>query len=188
MKVLPTLLAGGLCLLASCGTSGPVVTSSEVIVSTDDIEYTLDLGTPFSNAFMIFGGLASDRSDMLSKVTIAGLPMDEARDIYDRYPDFHECKSNGAPLAQEATQSLHFVPRTDEVFDVLSEALAAHEESLSAKGGRVSVRVTGKRMELSSATVEGQEVLPSLLPAVPTEYVLVESAEIVDTKSTLEGR
>lgn len=183
-----TAALAALVLCFGCGSvDEPTITESDVVVSTNQMDVTFSRQGPFTDTYMVFGGLASTRADMISKVSVVGLSMEDARPIHARYPDFHECKSAGAPLAQRATRQMDIVPANAEVFEQLQETLDAHEKSLRQGGERVCVQLRGDLLELTSATVEDQDITSQLPPQMMHEYYLVQSAQLVDARSALGG-
>ena len=103
-------------LLVNCGgESGPTVTDNEVIVKTGSLDVHFSRVKPFAQTYLIFGGMELKQSDAITKVSLSGLEIATARFIYSRYPDFHACKSPGAPLAQKALRQLDIVPADSRV-------------------------------------------------------------------------
>ena len=183
-----TAVLPALALLVGCGSvSEPTISADEVVVSAGEMDVTFSRQQPFTDTYMVFGGLASTRDDMISQVSVVGLSMEDARPIHDRYPDFHECKSAGAPLAQRATRQMDIVPANAKVFAQLQKTLDAHEESLRQGGDRVCVQLRGELLELESASVEDQDITGQLPRQIVHEYYLVEAAELVDARSALGG-
>jgi hypothetical protein len=177
-------------LLVSCSESGPTVTTDEVIVKTANMDVHFVRVKPFAQTYMIFGGMEMNQSDAFSKVSLSGLDINTARYIYSRYPDFHQCKSPGAPLAQKGIRQLDIVPTDSQVMKDLRQTLADHETSIQQGGKRVCVRLEGEVLKLRSAIVRNiNEDITDKLPAqVHHEYFFVESAEIVDPQEALSRR
>jgi hypothetical protein len=173
--------------LVSCGSSSsaPTVTSSEVHVSTSQMDVTFERDETFTETYMVFGGMASDRDDMISKATVVGLSMTDARPIFRKYPDFHTCKSKGALMAQRATLQMDIVPASPEVLEELKRTLTNHVDSIKQGGDRVCVKLTGEVLKFVSASVQDQDITAELPPQIKKDYYLVKSAEIVETKAAL---
>ena len=140
-----------------------------------------------SDTYMIFGGMVTDRADSTSKITLVGLGMEDARQIYEEFPDFHTCKSQGASAAQRATRQMDIVPANGEVYAALKQAFAEHNASLGSGGDRVCVKMRGAILTWKSAKVQGEEILDQLPAPVRRDHVLVESAEVVPTSLALTG-
>ena len=174
-------------LLVSCSQSGsgPSVTTDEIIVRTANMDVHFARGKPFASTYMIFGGIETNQSDAISKVTLSGLNIRTARSISARYPDFHLCKSPGAPLAQKAIRQLDIVPANSEVTKILRKTLSEHQT-----GTRVCVGLEGEVLKLTSAIVRGvnEDITNKLPPQVHHEYFFVESAQIIDSRKALAGR
>jgi len=179
---IPTLVV--MSLLVGCGQSdsGPSITTDEVLVETSNMDVHFSRGKPFSQTYMIFGGGENKHGDAFSKVTLSGLDIDTARSIHSRYPDFHLCKSPGAPLAQRAVRELDIVPADSRVTKVLRKTLAEHQASLGESDKRVCVGLKGEVLKLTSVIVReaNEDITDRLPPQVRHEYFLVKSAEITD--------
>lgn len=128
-------------------------------------------------------------SDAFSSISLAELPIRAARSIYASYPDFHLCKSPGAPLAQSSVVDLDIVPAGSGVLKKLRKVLAQHKASIHQGGDRVCVKLEGEVLKLTSAIVRemNENIIDRLPPQVHHEYFFVESAELIDAKEALEG-
>lgn len=180
---------GIMLLLAGCSQSGPTITDNEVIVKTNNMDVRFSRIRPFENTYMIFGGTEITHGDAFSKISLAGLDINTARGIYSSYPDFHLCKSPGAPLAQRSTRDLDIVPANSKAMKNLRKTLQKFKASIQQDGGRVCVRLEGEVLMLTSATVRelNKDITNELPPQVHHEYFLVKSAELLDSKKVLEG-
>ena len=143
----------------------------------------------FMNTYIVFGGMELNHRDAISEISISGLPTNNARSIYAMYPDFHLCKSAGAPLAQEAIRELDIIPVNAKVLKKLKKVLDEHKKGLKQANGRVCVKLEGEIIKLTSAKVRkaNEDITDQLPPQVKHNYYLVESAEIIDAKTALEG-
>lgn len=179
-------------LLVSCSQSGssPSITTDEVIVKTANMDVHFSRGKSFAQTYMIFGGSETNQRDVICNVTLSGLDINTARYIYARYPDFHLCKSPGAPLAQRAIRRLDIVPADSKVVKILRKTLAGHKKSLQPDGTRVCVRLEGEVLKLTSAIVRdaNQDITNELPPEMHHEYFLVQSAENIDSQEALAGK
>ncbi len=179
-------------LLVNCSQSGsdPSITADEVIVKTANMDVHFSRGKPFAQTYMIFGGIETNQSDAFSKISLSGLNIITARSIYSRYPDFHSCKSPGAPLAQKAIRQLDIVPANSEAMKNLRKTLFEHQTSIQQGGDRVCVGLEGEVLRLTSAIVReiNEDITDKLPPQVHHEYFLVESAKIVASQEALKGK
>ena len=177
----------GMSLTAGCQKSGATIAGKEVVVATDRMDVHFACVQAFAETYMIFGGWETNQKGAISKVGISGLSMDDARPIYAMYPDFHLCKSAGAPLAQKAIRQLDIVPANSKALRELKTTLAGYKAK--QRGEQVCVKLEGKVLKLTSAIVRGanEDILDRLPPQMRHEYYLVESAEIVDTQTALVG-
>jgi hypothetical protein len=178
------------CLLLSCSQSGPSLTADEVIVKTDKLDVHFSRGRPFAKTYVIFGGTLMNQSSAISKATLSGLDIYTAASIHSRYPDFHRCKSPGAPLAQREICDLDIVPANSKVMKNLKKTLAMHRKSLQQDHKHVCVRLKGEVLTLRSAIVRqlNEDITDQLPPQVHHEYLLVESAQIIDFQEAIAGK
>jgi hypothetical protein len=176
-------------LMAGCSEAGPTITNGTVVVATDHMDVHFERVEPFEQTIMVFGGLETNQGDAISKVVIVGLSLDDARPIYARYPDFHMCKSAGAPLAQKATRQFDIVAASPPVQRKLRRAIAEHEASLRQGGERVCIKLKGGVLELTSARVRqgNEDVTDQLPPQIQHDYYLIESVERIPTQAAFAG-
>jgi len=79
-------------LISGCSQSSQSsqsLSDEEVIVSTKNNDVHFERVGDFSDTYMVFGGGDFSQTDLISKISISGIPMDKAISIYKRYPDFH---------------------------------------------------------------------------------------------------
>ena len=159
-------------LLVNCSQSGPTVTADEVIVKTDKMDVHFSRVEPFAKTYIIFSGIEINQSGAFSKVALSGLDIYTARSIYSRYPDFHMCKSPGAPLAQRAVRDLDIVQTNSKVLKNLRKTLDKHRASIQQDGERVCVKLEGEVLKLTSAIVRelNQDITNQLPPQVHHDY------------------
>lgn len=177
-------------VVGGCGRTGLAVSSSgtDTVVQTADLEVRFRRSQPWSETYMVFGGLAVDQKNAVSNVTIAGLNLDDARRIHSRYPDFHLCSSPGAQAAQSMTEQLNLIPSDSGVLEELRAALRDHEASLRSGDERVCVRVEGAVLELESVRLRADGTdITSQSPFERLGFFLVSSAERIDAASALAG-
>ena len=121
-------------LISGCSQSsqsGQSISDEEVIVSTKKMDVHFERVGDFSDTYMVFGGGDFSQTDIINKISISGIAMDKAISIYERYPDFHECKSPGAALAQNALLDLHIIPVDSEVLNILKNVISQHEKNFN---------------------------------------------------------
>lgn len=140
-------------LLAGCGQSGPSVTGSEVLVATESLDVKFIRVKSFSNSYMLFGGTTLKHRDAFFKVSLVGIDIDTAKYLYARFPDFHMCKSAGAPIAQREARQLNIVPANNKVLKTLKKALSEHKKSLQDDNKRACVMIKGDVLHFKSAVV-----------------------------------
>lgn len=198
MKVSPKI--GG-CFLATvvlmAGCSQPISPNSakqqallhetEVIVSDETFDYYFERDRDFSGEFMVFGAFDHSRVGNIDTISISGINLEDAMSIYERYPDFHKCKSPGAALAQSKLLDIRIIPANPQVLETLNDAVSQYERNLKDDGDRIFVELGGERVILTSAIWrehdwEAIDQIPSLLRGA---YYYVESAEITDAKIVL---
>ncbi|NIO28661.1 MAG: hypothetical protein GTO29_08920 [Candidatus Latescibacteria bacterium] len=184
--IIPTIAILSLMLL-NCSQSGPSITTDEVIVKADKLDVHFSRIRSFANTYVIFGGIEMNQSAAISKISLSGLEINIARSIYSRYPDFHMCKSPGAPLAQREVRDLDIVPANSNVMKNLKKTLALHKKSLEPDGKRVCVRLEGEVLKLKSAIVRqlNEDITSQLPPQVHHDYYLVESAEVIEFQEAI---
>lgn len=157
-----------------------------VNLETRDLDVRFSVKGEIDGAYMIFGGASLSYPNAISKVTIAGLDLDDARRIHASYPDFHRCSSPGAREAMPLVYEMNLVPADASVFNTLKDALRRHEQSLKGDGARVCVRVTGSSLELVSVKVR-ERGADWTSRFEDFEYYLITSAKVVDGETALAG-
>jgi hypothetical protein len=190
LEVLGVIIIAAIVMLAGCGKgSGPAVNGDEVVVATDQLDVHFSRGEPFSETYMIFGGMHTNHKNAINEITISALSMEDAVPIYAKYPDFDKCASPGAARAKKAIYQMNIVSSDSGVLKVLKKALSEHTRSLKRGGDRVCVRLEGAWLEMMAATVRevNEDIIDELPPQARTDYCLVESAEIVEAMTALEG-
>ena len=184
-------------LIVGCSQPGPSISAkqqtllleTEVIVSDDTFDYHLERERDFSDSYMVFGASDDSRSDLRHKIWISGIKLEDAMSIYERYPDFHKCKSPGAAEAQNKTLSLRIIPASPEVLDTLKIAVSQFERNLKNDGDRIFVELGGELLILNSAIWREHdwEAIDQLPSQIRGAYYLVESAEIREAQVVLEN-
>jgi hypothetical protein len=190
--VMMCLLAGaGYLMWNHLGASGPAaqVDDQHVALETADFNVRFSRLEPFSEAYMIFGGSDAQPRNMMTHVTLSGLPVRHARSIAQSYPDFHRCKSPGARQAQQLTKTMNFVAADRQIQKTLSEALKLFNKrvGLGPDGDRTCVTVSGERLELESVHLKqnGMDITSDVAPTLKMKVYLASDAEVADCKTLL---
>ena len=182
-------ILAGMSLLVNCGRDDVQMDEEgELVVKAGELSVHFERIEPISETYMIFGGQHLQHKNAISSISLSTLSMEDARPIYANYPDFHMCASPGAALAKEAVGHMNIIPANSDVLDSLKEVLSEHRKSLQPGGGRVCVRLEGTTLEMTAAMVPkvGEDIIDELPSQALRDYVLVESAEIVDAQTALE--
>lgn len=184
------MIMAAMVMSAGCGKgSGPTLTGEEVVVATQQLDVHFSRGETFMETCMVFGGLHMTQKNAISKVTLSALSMEDAIPIYAEYPDFHKCASPGAARAKRAIYQMNIVPANSDVLDVLKKVLSEHAKSIRQGDDRVCVRLEATELEMTAAIVReaDKDIMDELPPQARTDYYLVESAEIIDAMTALQG-
>ncbi|MFC1936970.1 hypothetical protein ACFLWY_00250 [Chloroflexota bacterium] len=179
-------------LISGCSQSsqsGQSISDEEIIVSTKKMDVHFERVGDFSDTYMVFGGSDFSQTDIINKISISGIPMDKAISIYKRYPDFNECKSPGAALAQNALLDFHIIPVDSEILNVLKNVISQHEKYFKNDGDRIFVKLEGEALKMTSAIMRewNADVMDQLPAQTRHGYYLVKSAEIIEARSVFEG-
>ncbi len=170
------------------GTRGLRIEGRDVHLSTDDLDVQFSEQLDYDDALMIFGGDNSQPRNSITHVTIAALPIEQARLIHRDHPDFHRCSSPGARQAQRSIETFSLLGSSSRARRALVKAVDRHEEQLRSGGDRTCLRVHGARLQVASARVRetGQELGPKLARSLRhTQLLLASDASIVDCESAL---
>ena len=177
-------LGAGVVYMKSGSDLGVTITDNEVLVATKDIDARFSRISTISDTYMIFGGTTGDHHNALTRITIAGLGLDDAKRIHKRHPDFYRCASPGARSAQRAIVQLDMVVEKSDVLDGLRRSLAEFKANLQNGGDRACVRVQGDQLKLEEAIV--RENGEDMAPQIPKQnYIFIRSMETVVAKSVL---
>jgi hypothetical protein len=171
------------------GPSNVRIDGEMVVVDVDQVEGRFHPGAPFSETFMVFGGLGKRLRNSVTDALIAGLAIQDARMIHSSYPDFHRCSSPGADTAKRLIQDLSFVARNRGVAKTLSKAIDLHGERIRSGGERTCVSVSGQRLSLASVKLKEPpiDITGDVAPMyAKTDIYLADDAEIEDCAALLE--
>ena len=161
---------------------------NELYVEAGDFDVYFALHEPFDKTYLLFGGdLVSDEA-AFNNFWLATISIDDARPIYEKYPDFYRCASPGAARAKEALKMMNIIVTDSDVLGALKEAVSEFNRRIGKGGDRVAVRLEGARLEMTAALVRGagHDMLDQLPQEVRSNYFLIESAEVVSARTALE--
>jgi hypothetical protein len=189
-RLLAILAFACVAVLASCSGSEPEVTETEVLLHAGQLDVRFVRGQQFAQTYMLFGGGATSHANAISKVTLFGLPDYAARYIHAQYPDFHRCKSRGAPMAQNQTRQIDVVAANSKIQKRLKKALALHSKGIRESGERVCVTIEGEMLTLRSVVVAelDKDITHELPSTSPREYFFVTSATIGNFQEAVLGQ
>ena len=179
-------------LISGCSQSSQSsqsLSEEEVIVSTKNNDVYFERVEGFTDTYMVFGGSDNSQTDLIHKIWISGIPMDKAISIYERYPDFHECKSPGAALAQNALLDFRIIPADSEALNILKNAISQYERNFSNDGDRIFVKLEGEALKMTSIINRkwNADVMDQFPAQMKHGYYLVKSAEIIEARTVFAG-
>ena len=165
--------------------SNVTLTESGASVDLADVKVDFSVTEEFSGDYMLFGGSYLSHKNAVVPTVLSGLHMDDVKDIYKDYPDFHKCASPGASLAKPLVLSLDFIPMDSSVLKELKDAINTFHANIKNDGDRVCVSISGNYLQLKKATIKANSA------DVTSKYGnlnfrLVDSAEMIDCKNFLE--
>ncbi|MDP3963331.1 MAG: hypothetical protein Q8Q39_02435 [bacterium] len=161
------------------------VENNSVTVDAGDYDVKFSYSGDFQETYMIFGGQYYSDENMINPIWLSGLRLTDAKAMYARYPDFYQCKSAGAPVAQQLVTDLNLIPANVGALDELQEAIEAADENLRNNGDRVCVALAGKTLVMQSAEVPGKNIdIKDQLQ--PRSFRSVHSSQRINCKDILE--
>ena len=134
---------------------------------------------------MLFGGGYSKDKSSINPITLFGLGIVDAKNIYARYPDFHRCDSPGAALAQPKVKWLNLIPADKQALNELRESIKKFEDNLGQDGDRVCVSLVGKTLLMKSAKVPIMQMDKNGKLHPPT-YHLIRSSKRINCRDLLD--
>ena len=167
---------------------GTQVEGRDVTLDAGDVEVRYTRIGAVDETYMLFGGDATQRTNAPTHAILTGLPIQSARAIATRHPNFHLCRSPGADDAKRLTENLSFVAADGAALSGLQQAHALYEERLRGNGERTCVSVRGAQLVFESARLEqdGQDLTRTLAPLLSrSKLVLAEQVEIEDCQALL---
>jgi hypothetical protein len=168
---------------------GPVREGREVVVHARDLEVRFYPVGRFSDAYMLFGGSATEQQGYYANVVVSGLAERHASLIAQRHPDFHLCSSPGAASAKRLIEDLALIGADGAARRTLLRAVDLYQERLHEGGERTCISFSGERLALSSARVPkvGIEFTQEIEKGnSDVDFYLVKQVEIADCKSLIQ--
>ena len=162
---------------------------NELYVEAGDFDVFFALREPFSETYMLFGGDPVTHEAAFNNFWLAAISMADARPIYEKHPDFYMCASPGAARAKKAVKTMNIIAGDSDVLDTLNAAVSEFNRRIGKGGDRVAVRLEGVKLEMTAAIVReaDQDMLDRLPKQARSNFFLVESVEMVEAKTALEG-
>lgn len=192
---LAILGAGGWLLLNHVGVAGldprgvgTVIDGNQVVKADGDVETRFTRAGSLEGTWMLFGGDTTRRRNQATDGSFAGLPLEHARAIAARHPDFHLCRSPGAADAKRHVQSVNVIAADSAAQRTLAEAVELFHERLGQGGERTCVSIHGAPLSLASARIKqnGEDITADLAPLFArSDLVLAEQVEIRDCRALL---
>ena len=160
------------------------IEGDSVTVDAGDYDLKFEALREYQKTYMLFGGSYSKDKSSINPITLFGLGIVDAKNIYARYPDFHRCESPGAALAQPKVKSLKLIPADKQALYELRKSIKEFEDNLGQDGDRVCVSLVGKTLRMKSK----DPVLHFMngKPYTPT-YQLISSSERINCINLLRS-
>jgi hypothetical protein len=168
--------------------AGARVEGGQLVRDAGDFEARFSMVGSLDDAYMLFGGQMTHQRNSLTHAVVAGLAIDHARLISASYPDFHLCKSPGAPQAQRYTEDLSLVAADRAARNTLEEALELFQSRLRGGGDRTCIRVIGAPLVLDSVRLaqHDEDITQEVAPAFDrSNFVLAKGVVIEDCAALL---
>ena len=167
------------------GSGNITISGDEVTVHRADLEGTFIATDVLSDTYMLFGGTYTAHKNAISPILMAGLAIEEAKGIYESYPDFFMCGSPGASLAKSLISDLIIIPFSSPVLRTLKDAIDIFKQNIGIGGERVCVALEGEQLEMQSVILkQTKEEIGHRFGQ--KRFYLVRLAEQVECKSLLE--
>ncbi len=161
------------------------IEGDSVTVDAGDYDVKFEALIEYQTTYMLFGGEYSKDKIQINPITLHGLGIVDAKNIYARYPDFHRCDSPGAPLAKPKVKWLNLIPADKQVLNELRESIEELEDNLGKGGDRVCVSLVGKTLLMKSGKVPVMHMDRNGQLYAPT-YQLISSSKSINCKNLLD--
>ena len=129
------------------------VEGDSVTVDAGDYDVRFEPVREYQKTYMLFGGGYSKDKSSISPITLFGLGMVDAKNIYARYPDFHRCDSPGAAIAQPKVKWLNLIPAEGVDIDIAAEAPADRARQRHPLGMHADLTVALHDLALDPVTL-----------------------------------
>lgn len=165
----------------------PLLKNNTITIRTDDLNAEFDITGEFNERYVLFGGGYFKGKNLINPITLAGLPLADAKNMYALYPDFYRCTSPGAQKAKDLVQELNLIPADKKVLEELKLSITEFEDNFANNGDRVCVSLIGKRLKTSAVrAVENGVDIKEKLPLY--NFYFIESADRVNCKALLSAK
>ncbi len=161
------------------------IEGDSVTVDAGDYDVNFEASREYQKTYMLFGGGYSKDKSSINPITLFGLGIVDAKEIYARYPDFHRCDSPGAAFAQPKVKWLNLIPADEQALTELRESIKEFEDNLGQDGARVCVSLVGKTLLMKSAKVPEMQMDRNGELHPPT-YHLISSSKRIDCRNLLD--
>jgi len=161
------------------------IEGDSVTVDAGDYDVRFEALREYQKTYMLFGGGYSKDKSSINPITLFGLGIVDAKNIYARYPDFYRCDSPGAALAQPKVKWLNLIPADKQALNELRESIKEFEDNLGQDGDRVCVSLVGKTLLMKSAKVPIMQMDKNGKLHPPT-YHLIRSSKRINCRDLLD--
>jgi len=167
------------------------VSQADDVVAVDAGNFVVEfsISGEFQKTYMVFGGGYFENKNLINPISLSGLNIADAMNIYAQYPDFYRCSSPGASLAIPKTKHLNLIPADKQVLDELRALIKEHERNFSKGEERICVSLTGKTLHTQSTEVAGKNSTEDMIiihQIPPQPFYLITSGARVNCKNLLD--
>ena len=166
-----------------------ITEGNELYIEAGDLDLYFKLLEPFSETYMLFGADHVTHKAAFNEFWLSVISMENVRPIYAEHPDFYMCASPGAAKAKKAVQTMNIIAADSEVLQALNEAVSEFNNRIGRGGDRLALILEGVKLEMTAAIARNadQDMLNRLPIQSRSNYFLVESVEMVDAMTAIEG-
>ena len=184
--IIIVLVVSGLYYYLNDDSHGNITIEGDAVtVDVGDYEAKFSVSGGFQTTYMLFGGRYFKNKKLIGPVSLSGLVIVDAKNIYARYPDFHRCNSPGASLAKPKVEHLNLIPADEQVLDELKLTIQEYKDNLRNHMDRVCVSLIGKTLDMQSAKVPGMNI--DIKDQLPRQtFHLINSSKRINCKYLLD--
>jgi len=184
--IIIVLVVSGLYYYLNDDSHGKITIEGDAVtVDVGDYEAKFSVSGEFQTAYMFFGGRYFKNKKLIGPVSLSGLVIVDAKNIYARYPDFHRCNSPGASLAKPKVEHLNLIPADEQVLNELKLTIQEYKDNLRNHMDRVCVSLIGKTLDMQSAKVPGMNI--DIKDQLPRQtFHLINSSKRINCKYLLD--